>query len=236
MESRSSSDAGQSVYSPLVLSVYDWYVLNLSCRVIWRCPSSELLAHYDRHVGRVHLDVGVGTGYFLDRARFPDHPEITLFDLNPNSLEHARARIARYGPQTLRGDALEPNDLPREHFDSVALGFLLHCLPDGGEGKWRALTHLAPTLKRDGTLFGSTIVGASAPLARQRWLMNVYNRKGIFSNASDTVDRLRAELSSRFDEVEVEQRGVVALFSARGARGPQSSGATAAGRVGRLST
>lgn len=131
----------------------------------------------------------------------------------PASLAHAAQRIERYRPTCVRADVLEPNSLPPRHFDSIALSFLLHCLPDGGAGKWRALTHLAPALQPDGVLFGSTII-SDAPLRRQRWLMNVYNRKGIFSNATDTADLLARELEARFGEVVLETVGAVAFFAA----------------------
>jgi hypothetical protein len=45
--------------------------------------------------------------------------------------------------------------------------------------------------------------------------MNLYNSKGIFSNAGDTVEGLDAALRKRFRDVEVSSRGNVALFEAR---------------------
>jgi SAM-dependent methyltransferase len=216
MTSRTSSEAGQRVYTPWVLSIYDWYVLSFSCARIWRCRRERLLEHYQRHLGGRHLEVGVGTGYFLDRFVFPTaSPAITLFDLNPESLAHASRRLARYRPHSLRGDVLEPNALTDGAFDSIGLGFLFHCLPAGGDGKWRALDHLAPKLAPGGWLFGSTILGDAPPLRRQRWLMNAYNRRGIFDNAQDDLERLRSELAHRFAHVELETEGVVALFAAR---------------------
>jgi SAM-dependent methyltransferase len=212
----SNTFAGQAVYSNAVLNIYDLWVLGLSCSAVWQCSARELLAHYQAHVRGVHLDVGVGTGYFLDHVHFPTQkPDITLFDLNPNSLAHAARRVARYEPRQVRGDVLEPNDLPDQHFESVALSFLLHCLPAEGAGKWRVFDHLRPKLKPGGVLFGSTILGAPRPgLLRQRWLMGVYNRKGIFGNERDDRATLERELRGRFRDVEISTRGVVALFSA----------------------
>ncbi len=219
MQGRTSSEAGQRVYTPLVLSIYDWYVVDFSCEKIWCCSRERLLAQYQRHVGARHLDVGVGSGYYLDNVEFPSAaPEVTLFDLNPQSLAHTSRRIARYEPRAIHGDVLEPNTLPDGHFDSIGLGFLFHCLPAGGAGKWRALDHLAPKLAPGATLFGSTILGSSAPLLRQRWLMRVYNQRGIFDNALDDIDVLERELTSRFEHVEIEREGVVALFAVGGAR------------------
>lgn len=216
MQGRISPAAGQRVYTPLVLSIYDWYVLEFSCGKIWQCSRDHLLAQYQRCVGPRHLDVGVGTGYYLDHVHFPTAtPEVTLLDLNPESLAHTSRRIARYAPQVVHGNVLEPNSLPDGHFDSIGLSFLFHCLPAGGAGKWRALDYLGPKLAPGGTLFGSTILGRSAPLLRQRWLMRVYNRSGIFDNRADDMDALEHELHSRFDDVQIEREGVVALFTAK---------------------
>lgn len=43
-------EAGQAVYSPMVLWTYDWIVLGLSNRFLWRCPTSELLRLYDANI------------------------------------------------------------------------------------------------------------------------------------------------------------------------------------------
>src|SRR5215207_6158968 len=79
MELPSDVVAGQAIYNRATLAVYDVGVLGLSCRLLWRCPKAEMLAGYDRNVGARHLDLGVGTAYFLDRCRFPDpRPRVTL--------------------------------------------------------------------------------------------------------------------------------------------------------------
>ncbi len=215
------TEAGQAVYSPLLLRIYDWYVLGLSSRMIWRCPASRMLAHYDRHVGARHLDVGVGTGFFLDRCRFPTpSPELVLMDMNRNSLAHCSRRVARYAPEVVVGDALEQPPLERRSFDSIGLNFLIHCLPARVEGgKWKLFANLAPLLRPDGTLFGSTILGAGLDLGlAQRKLMGAYQRKGIFDNGQDSLEQLEAGLRAQFEEVEVELSGIVALFSARSPR------------------
>src|SRR5690606_25547437 len=106
--------AGQAVYSPGVLRLYDWFVLGFSNRLVWRCPTTYLEDLYREHLSRNHLDVGVGTGYFLDRCGPPvgedrsAPPRIVLMDLNPICLQTAAARIARYRPQTLQRNILEP--------------------------------------------------------------------------------------------------------------------------------
>jgi ubiquinone/menaquinone biosynthesis C-methylase UbiE len=213
-----SVEAGQAVYSPLVLSVYDVFVLGFSNHLLWRCPTAELRALYDRNVSAHHLDIGVGTGYFLDRARWPvPSPAITLLDLNANSLAAAARRIERYSPKTATADALQPlPDLGR--FDSMGLCYLLHCLPGAIPSKAAVFDNIRPLLAPGARVFGATILQGSVPRswAAQR-LMDTYNSKGIFSNRSDRVEDLEAALASRFKDVRVGLKGAVALFEARAA-------------------
>jgi Methyltransferase domain len=211
-------EAGQRVYTPLTLRAYDLFVLGFSNRFVWRCRSSEMLERYDRHVGARHLDVGVGTGWFLDRCSWPvESPKITLLDLNENSLSAASERIRRYAPATVQANVLDPVDLGDARFDSIGANFLFHCLPGGLE--WKAATvvsNLRPYLASGGVLFGSTILGRGVPhnlLGRR--LMRLYNRKGIFSNVEDDEPELEQGLTSELTEVEIEVVGAVALFAGR---------------------
>ncbi|MET0938639.1 MAG: class I SAM-dependent methyltransferase, partial [Gaiellaceae bacterium] len=170
------------------------------------------------HVGARHLDVGVGTGWFLDHCRWPvENPQITLLDLNENSLSTASDRIRRYAPATVQANVLDPVDLGDSRFDSIAANFLFHCLP--GELKWKAATvatNLRPYLASGGVLFGSTILGRGvAHNLLGRRLMRLYNRKGIFSNIEDDQGGLEQGLASELTDVEIEVVGAVALFAGR---------------------
>ena len=210
-------EAGQAVYTPTMLAVYDWFVLGFSNRLIWRCPSSHLLSHYHHMVTSNHLDVGVGTGYFLDRCRFPtDRPRIGLMDLNPTCLETARRRIARYQPEVYRANVLEPIRLDIVPFDSIGLNYLLHCLPGTIRTKSAVFCHLRALLKPGGRMFGSTILQGGVPRnGAAKRLMAFYNSKGIFTNVDDDLDGLRASLSESLRETNVRVVGCVALFSGR---------------------
>jgi SAM-dependent methyltransferase len=209
-------EAGQAVYSPLVLKIYDWFVLGFSNRLLWRCPAPHLRALYARNVSARHVDIGVGTGYFLDRVEWPvADPAVTLVDLNPNSLAAAAKRIARFRPRTVQANALAPLP-PLGPFDSAGLCYLLHCLPGTIEAKAIVFDHLRPALAPGARVFGATILQGDAPrLKPAKWLMNLYNKKGIFSNAGDTRQALEAALKQRFTDVRIEMKGAVALFEAR---------------------
>ena len=210
-------EAGQSVYTRRTLAVYDFIVLTVSNRFFWKCSTQGLLQHYNRHVTSNHLDVGVGTGYFLDRCRFPSpEPRIALMDLNADTLEFASRRIARYNPETYRRNVLEPIFLEGEKFDSIGLNYLLHCIPGTIESKSMVFDHLLNMINPNGLFFGSTLLqGGVARNWFAKRLMDVYNRKGIFSNQHDDLEGLKIMLRQRLRDVTVEVVGCAALFVGR---------------------
>lgn len=209
--------AGQAVYSKRVLNAYDIIVLGLSNQFIWRCPTARLRAHYERHLSANHLDVGVGTGYFLDRCRFPSSsPRVALMDLNQNALDHAAKRIARHHPELYLRNVLEPIHFDGPIFDSIGVNYLLHCLPGAMAAKAVVFDPLKALMKDGATLFGSTLLQGGVERSwAARGLMDFYNRKGVFTNAHDDADALRAALEQRFGQVEIEIVGCAALFSGR---------------------
>ena len=108
-------EAGQAVYTNSTLSFYDVIVVSVSNSYIWKCPSSLIEHHYNANISSNHLDVGVGTGYFLDRCRFPNNnPRVALMDMNANSLEFTSKRLERYQPETYQQNVLEEISNPME--------------------------------------------------------------------------------------------------------------------------
>lgn len=210
-------NAGQAVYTKRTLNLYDFIVLTVSNPLIWKCPTPRILDHYNRHITDNHLDIGVGTGYFLDKCRFPiETPRVALMDLNADTLAHASARINRYRPEVYAQNVLEPIRQEIEPFDSIGVNYLLHCVPGRIEVKAGMFDHLKPLMNDGATVFGSTLLQGDVPrsgLARR--LMAFYNRKGIFSNTEDTLAGLETALKQRFTEVNIERVGCAALFSAR---------------------
>jgi 2-polyprenyl-3-methyl-5-hydroxy-6-metoxy-1,4-benzoquinol methylase len=209
--------AGHAVYTKRMLGVYDFIVLGISNRLIWRCPTQWLLEHYNRHITANHLDVGVGTGYFLDRCRFPSTtPRVALMDLNQNALDFASQRIARYKPETYIRNVLEPISIDAAKFDSVGINYLLHCLPGTIESKSVAFDHLKTLMNPGAVIFGSTLLqGGVARNWFAKRLMDFYNGKRIFSNENDDINGLQYALGQRFRSVSVEIVGCAALFSGR---------------------
>jgi len=213
-----SSQAGAAVYSPLTLKLYDGWVLGVSNRFAWQCPTRTVLQpFFNRHVGARHLDVGVGTGYYLANANLPADTQVTLLDLNPSSLEAARQRLGRPDTRLVQHDVFQPlNDEQVAMCDSISLFYLLHCLPGTMADKAVVFGNLKSRLADNGVLFGATILGDEANHnGFGGKLMAVYNKKGIFGNRNDTAAGLRSALAQHFADVSVEVVGKVALFSAR---------------------
>jgi len=207
---------GAAVYTPAALAVYDLFVLGFSNSFVWNCPSRLMLDLYDRHVSSKHLDIGVGTGYFMDRCRFPASPTIALLDLNPNSLAKAAARLRRYAPTCHVGNVLEPVDIGSAGFGSIALNYLLHCLPGDLKSKSIVFQNMKPLLKDGGVIFGATILGRGVQhnfMAKK--LMRAYNARGIFNNLDDSQEDLEAGLRANFNQCTIGVRGCVALFHAK---------------------
>ncbi|MBB1031410.1 class I SAM-dependent methyltransferase [Dietzia sp. SLG310A2-38A2] len=202
--------ASSGIYNRGTLRIYDAAVLGVTNSLIWRCPTRTLVDHYRNHAGPSHLDIGPGTGYFLERI---DSPLITLLDLNGASLAAAEARIGSGKKvEQIRQSFFSPLEDERR-FDSIGLNFLLHCIP--GRAKWDRLAELRRHLRPGGTLFGSTVLpGTSTANPLARVLNRTYNRLGVFGNAEDTMADLEAALAGMAD-VRARQVGQVALFSAR---------------------
>jgi len=97
--SEEQNKRGAEVYSQFVLKIYDWYVLWYNCRFLWECPAYHFLELYNQYVSANHLDIGVGTGYFLDKCKFPGtNIRLALMDSSPNPLHRT---IGKATAQTL---------------------------------------------------------------------------------------------------------------------------------------
>ena len=99
---------GQSEYTPFFLKLYDPVVLGFFMRVVWRCPTTLLVERYRRHIRPRHLDVGPGTGYFLEQARLPEGTPVTILDPNANVLDHASRRLQPLDITAVEADVLKP--------------------------------------------------------------------------------------------------------------------------------
>jgi ubiquinone/menaquinone biosynthesis C-methylase UbiE len=211
-------EAGASVYSPAILKVYDLLVNGLSHRFVWQCPTKTvLLPFYKEHLGLKHLDVGVGTGYFIARAGLTSSHQVGLLDLNENCLRAAAAQVKQAKVRTFRRDLMQPSSEPADTgYDSISMFHVLHCLPGTMDDKETAIANLKHYLSKDGVLYGVTILGEEAGHnAIGRRLLKVYNDKGVMHNLADTFDDLQRMLRRQFQNVQVRRHNKVALFVAR---------------------
>jgi len=208
--------AAHAIYTPFMLSVYDRLVHGLSNRFAWRCPTERMVGLYRDNLSSRHIEAGVGTGFFIDRANPEGFDELTLLDINRHCLARSAQRLARYHPLLCETNLLAPIASELEPADSVGLTYVLHCLPGRMAEKLTAIDHLRPVMSKRAVLFGATILGLGIePNAAARSLLRLYNAKGVFNNLDDDFAGLTEGLKARFGEVDIETRGCVALFRAR---------------------
>ncbi|MGL0936166.1 class I SAM-dependent methyltransferase [Vibrio vulnificus] len=213
---KKSTFAGQAVYSKKVLSIYDIWVLGVSNSYFWKCPTRFISEQFSMFVSSNHLDVGVGSGYYLKNFLPQSTRRIALLDLNQNSLDATSKAINHLQPEVYCGDVLEPIEVNIDKFDSISINYLLHCLPGNISDKSIMFNNLKNHLNDSGILFGSTILGKGIKLNFfAKKLMSVYNKKGIFCNSNDDLDSLISSLNEHFTDVKVDVIGCVALFSGK---------------------
>ena len=196
---KKNTDDGAKIYTPLTLKLYDWWVLGVSNRLAWGCPTKEhLLPHFLEHLGNNHLDIGVGTGFYLTHV----------------STRAGESKIKH----KISHDVFEPYPAALHgQFDSISMFYLLHCLPGNISTKSCVIRNAAQALTDDGTLYGATILGDGVVHnSFGQKLMRIYNQKGIFSNTKDSEEGLTHILSEHFENVKTKVQGTVVMFSASG--------------------
>ena len=205
---------GQSDYSRALLRLYDPLVLGPIARFVWRFSTAEHVRLYRKHIRPNHLDVGPGTGNFLEHDGLPDGNKVTILDPNPNVLRHVSRRLRDLDVTAVQADVLKPLPTPGP-FDSAALSLVLHCLPGPMERKALAVANVARVMAPDGVLFGASVLGTSARHTRLgRAFLWAFNKRGAFGNLDDTEAGLREILERSFRHVSVETVAGIAVFVA----------------------
>lgn len=207
--------ASARIYNNNLLKFYDFLVHGISDSFIWRCPKPNLVQWYRQHLGNQHLDIGPGSGLLLrETLNQQQLSRLVLLDVNPECLIQSSANLSEWQPQAVRASIMQALPLT-EQFDSIGLGYILHCIAGTPEIKGAVIQRLAELLKPNGVLFGATILSASEPFhsATARRLMGIYNQRQIFANQTDTLAKLEMMLKQAFQRYEIKRIGSVALFA-----------------------
>ncbi|KAM0253815.1 hypothetical protein ACHAP5_000394 [Fusarium lateritium] len=233
-------NAGSIRFTPLVLAIYDFYVIRVSIPFVWRVsPHKHLRPFFSNHFSKRHLDIGVGNGYFPTKAiqetsRNPKDQHLTLVDLSEHSLAAARQRVHSQYPQVdircILADAAKPvpPSLQNERFDSASLFLVLHHMPGPTNVKAKAIRNAKSLLNDDGVLIGSTVLGKQwekmengfrvkneRPLGWfASFMLGFYNKRKIFDNWQEDPNVLEKVLREEFGEVETEVVAMIFLFKA----------------------
>lgn len=219
MSIQAKTNRSQAYFNAFNLSFYD-VVVSFVSPYAWRCPLTFLDKRYQQFVSNNHLEIGPGTGYFLNRSGvLKADARLALMDLSEACLQKSAKTLERYHPQTYRQNILEPISSDIEAFDSIGINYVFHCVPGSFEQKGQAFKHLATLLKPGGVIFGCSVLaldGEKNLLAKAA--LKFLQSSGIFNNQADSLQDLTKALESHFVDVKVEMRGPTAVFSARRAQ------------------
>lgn len=176
-----------------------------------------MLDVYNQNVSANHLDIGVGTGYFLDKCQFPDgNIRLALMDLNVNSLRAAGKRLIRFKPEVYQRNVSEPFRINTPAFDSIGMMNLLHCLPGNMKTKGIVFEYAKAVMNPGAVIFGSTILyKGTKQNARVKFAIKYCNRMGFMTNMDDKLEDLQESLQANFSDSSVKMIGCEALFWAR---------------------
>ena len=210
-------DRSQQFFNKGSLFFYDFLLYGVISQYAWGSSIRRLDSHYAKYVGHNHLEVGVGTGFLLNRVVFDSaHPRLVLMDLNRQCLETTKLKVSRYAPETYVQNLLEPIRHKIDEFDSIGINYVMHCVPGSFKDKGIAFAHLRPLLSENGVLFGTTVLSDQIHknlLAKPfMWLMNSL---GVFNNRADNARDLRECLEANFQLIEFEVVGVTAFFAVK---------------------
>ena len=223
---------GCEYYGKKEMKFYDWLVLKFSNSIIWKCATEILVNFYQKNLkldgskkNLNHLEVAVGTGKILHDAlekyqKLFENPRVEILDASPHSLKKSREKLGKIFPEIIshQKNILKKIGIKKK-FDSIGCNFFLHCLRK--KDKKTALENLSKLLKKNGKIFGSTILGKKySPNFGARIFSEIYNLNfvGTFDNSADDEKWLENLLLEFFEKVEIKIVGQVAMFSATGVR------------------
>ncbi|KAJ4319453.1 hypothetical protein N0V84_006356 [Fusarium piperis] len=237
---RPAHNAGSIRFTPIVLVIYDLYVIRVSAPLIWRCSvQKNLRPLFSQNFSKKHVDIGVGNGYFPIRAlrdlgRKAKDQHLTLVDLSLASLNAAKQAILSRYPEidirSVHADAGKPLPAPlqNEKFNSASLSMIMHHMPGPTLNKSQAIRNAKSILADDGVLVGSTVLGkvwgktekgyqvkaGQKPNRVAIFALGFYNKRGVFDNYEEDPNVFDKVLKEEFEEVESRIVGMIYIFRA----------------------
>lgn len=207
---------GQLFFSSMSHYLYDIGLYRFVTQKIWRCPRSRLMDNYVENISDNHLEIGVGSGFFLQHTLCADFVRrLVLLDLNRRCLSKSAARLKLFAPQTHQHNILEPFEASEDGFTSVGMNYVLHCIGGSFQRNQCIFRHVQSQLVDGGVFFGATLVKQPLKNGVLSWIfMRLLNGIGIFNNSRHTVAELRQAMQACFDEVEISVVGNAAVFRA----------------------
>ena len=146
----------------------------------------HIFEHHFQKYSRNHLEIGPGTGYFLQR-RYPIS-HLTLMDINKDTLDYTRHNLKGNYPHisVMEHDIFKkPKRLDR--VQSVGINYVLHCVPGRLDTKLECLVNNIH-VGRDTTFFGATVIQDDTNQTflskTELYLLNKYK---IFYNQNDYI-------------------------------------------------
>jgi len=207
---------GQMFFSTMSHRMYDTGLYKFVTGSFWRCPTAVLLDNYADNISSNHLEVGVGSGYFLRRTLCADFLDrLMLSDLNRRCLAKSAAKLAAFAPATLKHNVQAPLPMSARGFKSVGMNYVLHCIPGRFSRNQAIFRNVHAALEEGGVFFGATLIPGKARDGFASWLfMRVLNGLGIFNNSNHRLDELKGALEVYFSKVEISLVGNAAVFVA----------------------
>ncbi|KAF4200325.1 hypothetical protein CNMCM8927_003503 [Aspergillus lentulus] len=194
------------VYKAWDLFIYDIWVLGIVSTWAWGCSTTKyLLPQFRSNIGKNHLDIGSGTGYYLRKAGIPASTRLTLIDKERSALSVGLQRSGRADAHGIVADILEPLDLT-DKFDSVSMYYLLHCIPATVEKKCGIFAHIKHNMTSDGVIHGANVLGRGVRKdnAFAAHIRRGVLRAGIFHNEEDNAYDFEHSLRQNFEKVETK--------------------------------
>lgn len=214
--SNQAINKAHEIYTGMPDWLYELIVYRINTPFAWGARLADIDALYQKNVSNNHLEIGLASSRFVLNHVKPQQ-QVTLLDINPFNLKKSTVQLKdHYQIDSIQANVLQPIETEKR-FDSIALNYVLHCLPGNLSIKSKGICfqHLASLLNKNGKLFGATILGQGVQHnVFGRFLMKKFNDKGIFNNQNDHIDDLRLSLESVFNHVEIYQKGRLAFFSA----------------------